>query len=203
MKLLTVRVLFIALVLSLCSIAATAAAIDLPATGQTVCYDAAGGVIACDGTGQDGDVPRGAGWTADTRFNAPGNGTVTDNLTGLIWLLNANCFGAQTWANALTQSNNLASGSCGLTDGSTTGDWRLPNRKELMSLHDLSQSGPPLSAGYPFSSVQGNLYWSSDTLASDTARAWGVTMGQGSLGLNDKVNGFFVWPVRGDSVPVN
>ena len=32
----------------------------------------------------------------------------------------------------------LANGACGLTDGSTTGDWRLPNEKELHSLIDLA-----------------------------------------------------------------
>ena len=30
-----------------------------------------------------------------------GDGTVLDNLTGLIWLKNADCFGVQTWTNAL------------------------------------------------------------------------------------------------------
>jgi hypothetical protein len=30
--------------------------IDLSKTGQTTCYDSAGNVIACPGTGQDGDV---------------------------------------------------------------------------------------------------------------------------------------------------
>ncbi len=38
--------------------------------------------------------------------------------------------------NALTESNTLNSGECGLTDGSDVGDWRLPNVKELQSLID-------------------------------------------------------------------
>ena len=31
------------------------------------------------------------------RFTDNGDGTVTDNLTGLIWLKDANCFGQKTW----------------------------------------------------------------------------------------------------------
>ena len=66
-----------------------------------------------------------------------GNGTVTDNLTGLIWLKNANCTntvggvakanGYLSWANALTWSNNLANGNCGLSDGSSAAgnQWHL------------------------------------------------------------------------------
>ena len=52
----------------------------------------------------------------------------------LIWLKNANCFGGQTWANVLTAANSLASPSCGLSDDSVAGAWRLPNVKELQSL---------------------------------------------------------------------
>lgn len=36
--------------------------------------------------------------------------------------------------NALTWSNSLANGFCGLNDGSQAEDWRLANRKELLSL---------------------------------------------------------------------
>ena len=67
------------------------------------------------------------------RFSDNGNGTVTDNITGLIWLKNANCFGSRTWNHALADANGLNSGDCGLTDGSSAGDWRLPNYNELFS----------------------------------------------------------------------
>ena len=50
-----------------------------------------------------------------------GKGTVTDNLTRLIWLKNANAFGVRTWEQALSDANTLASGSAGLTDGSVAG----------------------------------------------------------------------------------
>ena len=146
--------------------------VDLPKTGQTTCYDEEGGVIDCAGTGQDGDIQAGVEWPSP-RFTDNNDGTVTDNLTGLMWLKDANCFGAKSWSQALADCNNLSSGSCGLSDGSVAGDWRLPNRKELLSLVDYSQWDPAMPQGHPFDIAQSEFiyYLSSTTDAngSDTA----------------------------------
>ena len=75
---------------------------------------------------------------------------------------NAGCFAPSNWSAALTFANQLASGSCGLTDGSTAGQWRMPNVNELESLVDISRSNPALSAGNPFTNVA-NSYWSSSS----------------------------------------
>src|SRR3990172_4596891 len=94
--------------------------VNLPQTGQKMSYT----------MGDDGNLQEGVAWPSP-RFHDNNNGTVTDNLTGLIWLKDANCFGAKIWAVALTIANGLPNGQCGLNDGSKAGDWRLPNRKEL------------------------------------------------------------------------
>ena len=80
---------------------------------------------------------------------------MTDNLTGLIWLEDANCFGARTWTNALSDANGLADPACGLTDGSVATDWRLPHLRELSSLSDFAESSPALPSGHPFSPSTG------------------------------------------------
>jgi hypothetical protein len=168
----------------------------LAQTSQTTCWDASGTVISCAGTGQDGAFQKGV--SVAVRFTDNADGTVKDNLTGLIWLKDANCFGVQTWANALSNSNTLASGACGLTDGSAAGAWRLPNVKELQSLVDYGQASPPLPAGHPFSGVQLNSYWSSTTWPFGPADAWSVTMTTGfTVGGFGKSFTEFVWPVRG------
>jgi len=131
--------LFIALFTSLLAWAEESYAVSLPQTGQTKCYDSAGNEIACAGTGQDGDIRAGVA-SPVPRFTDNGNGTVTDNLTGLIWLKNANCFDAQTWPNALNATNTLNSGECGLSDGTVAGDWRLPNVNELESLVNAGEA---------------------------------------------------------------
>ena len=168
----------------------------LPQTGQATCYDASGSVVACAGTGQDGDKKTGKAWP-DPRFTDNGNGTVTDNLTGLLWLKNANCFGSQTWAAAVSSAGGLANGACSLTDGSTAGQWRLPNISELESLVDLSKNNPALPAGHPFSNAQSYYYWSSSTYAGSTSYAWYVSMLNGYVYYSNKTYSNYVWPVRG------
>ncbi len=55
-----------------------------------------------------------------------GNGTMTDNVTGLIWMANPDCFVlTQTWADAKLAAASLRDGDCGLSDNSRPGDWRL------------------------------------------------------------------------------
>ena len=130
-------------------------------TGQITSYSNTGG--------EDGDLRKGVKWP-NPRFKDNGNGTVTDNLTKLIWLKNANAFSGRTWEQALSDANTLSSGSAGLTDGSKAGDWRLPNVKELQSLIDFAYYGPALSSasgksqwasGDAFIDVQSYYYWSS------------------------------------------
>lgn len=82
------------------------------------------------------------------------NGSATDNLTGLVWLLDANCFGAVELPDAMNAVNTLAGdGSrCELFDFSQSGDWRLPNILEALSLVDFSQvfPSPTFSSEHPF-----------------------------------------------------
>ncbi len=181
----------------------------VPQTGITVTYTIS----------DDGALKKGVAWP-EPRFITSTTGIVTDTLTGLIWLTNANCtetVGGQdptatsnklTWTQALTWSNNLANGKCDLSDGSSAGDWRLPNRVELLSLIHLGVYNPavPNTAGTgkwttdgdPFTSVQSNYYWSSSTFANNASIAWYVHMKDGGGSRTNKTNSsFYVWPVRG------
>jgi len=139
----------------------------------------------------------GAGVTG-TRFTDNGNGTVKDNLTGLIWLKNADCWGPIDWATALTNANGLKGDNtmCSLNDGSTTGQWRLPNFVELQSLIDFTYISPPLTSGHPFSNVRLGFYWSATTYAGDTVAAWYVDMSDGVLQYFNKGAMRYIWPVR-------
>jgi uncharacterized protein DUF1566/centrosomal CEP192-like protein len=167
-----------------------ASEISLPRTGLTASY----------GSGDDGAIKAGLPWPSP-RFTAE-NGAVTDNLTGLIWLQNANCFGSKKWADALSSANNLENGMCSLSDNSTAGQWRLPTRLELESLLDISNIEPALPSGHPFSDVQSTLvntvYWSSSTHAANSMYAWGVWMDHGYVygSILDKNDFNNVWPVR-------
>lgn len=195
-------------------------------TGQTTSY----------AVGDDGDwhLHKGVEWpqprfTANVDNNGDGDctdggetcdGTVTDNLTGLIWLRNANCaFYQCTWQEALnnvTELNTFGEMGGGVYDcddtsnaGSHQTDWRLPNVNELLSLVHWGFSGPavPNTAGLgkwadgdPFTGVQSDDYWSSTTIANSTNYAWSVNLGTGKVNSSVNVKAsadFYVWPVRG------
>lgn len=131
------------------------------------------------------------------RFTDNLNGTVTDNATGLIWLKNANCADRKLWDDAMAFCKNLATGNCGLTDGSSAGVWRLPSQEELKSLVDLTLPNPSIPSGNPFSNVQTNYYWSSSKCA-DPKFVWYVYMPYGVADSNTiEYSTYYVWPVRG------
>jgi hypothetical protein len=174
----------------------------VPQTGQTKCWDSAGNEIACVSTGQDGDIRAGAEWPSP-RFTDNGDGTITDNLTRLIWLKNANCFSQRTWEQALTSVNTLSAGKCGIMDGSEAGDWHLPNVRELMSLLDLENSDPALPADHLLN-LRPTCYWSSTTFVDFPGWAWAVNFGSGGVVecLSSKTDKFFFTAVRGELAPV-
>ena len=151
------------------------------------------GQINSFAAGDDGDLQRGVIWPSP-RFIDHSDGTVTDQLTGLFWLKNADCFGTRTWSQALVDSNNLASGSCGLSDGSSAGDWRLPNKKELLSLVDYSQYHYALPIGHLFDEPYGS--WSSTPNSSFSDIAFFVDMALGFINIQNKQSSIHVWPVR-------
>ena len=168
-------------------------------TGQTKCYEYySGTVIECSGTGQDGEHQKGVTWPTP-RFTDNQNGTVTDNLTGLIWLKNAKFSGPTSWSAALNTCFSIENGVVGLTDGSSAGDWRLPNLKELLSLNDYNHT-PAIPFPNPFGTqLWSDCYWSSTTVASDTSHAWAPNIWFGTVyhyHKEDYLTGCYVWPVR-------
>jgi quinol monooxygenase YgiN len=164
-------------------------------TGQQQCFGPFGQPQPCRGTGQDGELRSGASWPA-VRFTDNDDGTVTDHLTGLVWLQNADAFGRLPWQAALDACDALASGDKDLDDDSKAGDWRLPNLNELRSLIDYSEKAPALPKPHPFSNVRSSLYWSSTTVASAPRFARFVFVGVGPSVWDSKSVRMTVWPVR-------
>ncbi len=184
-------------------------AAEVYTTGQTLCYSNDGTLVNCGGTGQDGDLRKGMTWPVP-RFTDNNDGTVHDNLTELTWLKDANCQGTTNWTNAITFANQLGDGNCGLHDDSTSSDWRLPNRKELLSLLNFSFYSPALSdtsgSGQwqnedPFTDVQSTSgYWTSTTYIDATSHAWYINFTSGITGTDGKTRTAYAWPVRNNLV---
>lgn len=182
-------------------------------TGQTLCWDPEHNPIDCEGTGLDGELQKGIGMPAP-RFTDNLDGTVTDNLTGLIWLKQANYTdisgntGFTDWPSALAFCNALEDGMCGLSDSSAAGDWRLPNVREMQSLIHYGYEKPALSdtvgtsqwsADDPFTLVQhiGYAYYWTSTMGNSVSMVWFVSMLDGSVNQRSMTQNSYVWPVRG------
>ena len=193
-------------------------------TGQKSCYDSSGNSITCLGTGQDGDIQAGKAWPFP-RFIIDDR-TITDRLTGLSWLKDANCIdrcypqlgnigicgnGFTTWQGALDFVNGMNNGTYSCCNQGYN-DWRLPNARELSSLVDYQQSypsmNPYIAEGLGFISlfnntcVTGTEVWASTTVASwQTGSPDAALVQEFFQGTTRDVlklqSEAFVWPVRG------
>ena len=159
----------------------------VPCTGQTLCYDAAGNVIACAGSGQDGEWRYGAPWP-EPRFEIVHAG-VLDRLTHLLWRRSANPSAQPVvWSEALAIVAELNHTDAG-------NSWRLPTINELESLVDCAAHSPALPSGHPFVEVQ-DIYWSSTTSLFEPDWAWALYMQKGATGVGQKRSAqFSVWAV--------
>jgi hypothetical protein len=110
-----------------------------------------------------------------TQFNQPsytdnGNGTITDNVTGLIWQKQDDGV-IKTWDNAVNYCSNRT------LAGQT--DWRLPSQIELISIIDNVFYNPSINMTFS-PGTSSSYYWSSTTYAYDATFAWLVDFYLGS-----------------------
>jgi hypothetical protein len=170
-------------------------------TGQTTSWHA----------GDDGAIRAGVAWPTP-RFKNNSDGSVTDNLSGLVWLQDANCIashypgisadGLVDWSSGLVFVAGINDGTYGQCGAGKT-DWRLPNRKEMLSLIDFSHYSPALPTGHPFLNVglaSPGEYWTATTNMLGTDEAWDTWIRAGDTGGGNKeTRTRYVWPVRGES----
>ena len=125
--------------------------------------------------------------TIPNHFTDNGDGTITDNLTNLVWQKLAN-IDSITWEQALTYADSLT--LSGFTD------WRLPNIKELQSLNDETRINPSVNNTF-FTNIATNKYWSSTTLPNHTTWAWYLNTQFGITTYDAKTIRHFLLCVRG------
>lgn len=194
-------------------------------TGQSACYDNIN-EVTCPDAGQDfsGQDAQYDGNRPNFSYN--GNGTITDNVTGLMWQQSPDSDedGDIDAADKMTYTEAVAgAGSLSLA-GYT--DWRLPTIKELYSLIDFSGVDP---SGYEGTDTSGLIpfidtdyfdfaygdtkageriidsqYASSNLYVADAATLFGVNFADGrikgyGLSLFGADKKFFVIYVRGNS----
>lgn len=133
--------------------------------------------------------------TPTTDFTDHGNGTVTHQATGLMWMKcplgqsGADCStgsgATYTWKGALEAA--AASGFAGHTD------WRVPNVNELRSLVEERCYNPAINAAVFPATPTSSTFWSSSPNAYDSNYAWNVHFGYGYSSTNGRS---YYHPVR-------
>lgn len=128
----------------------------LPASGQTTAF----------GAGSDGDVQAGQGLS----YTDNGDGTITDNSTGLMWEKKDDSGGfhdkdnAYTWCIDVSPVDAACDNGTNAMDGTVVTtflatlnsgggfagytDWRIPNVKELQSIVDYEMLSPAVDAAF-------------------------------------------------------
>ncbi|HOW51336.1 MAG TPA: DUF1566 domain-containing protein [bacterium] len=172
------------------------ATMEVICTGQTKCYNATQ-EMTCPTDGNDfyGQDAQYAAWGYCTPRDYTVSGTypqeiVTDNVTGLIWQRTRPGM-VYTWDDAVY--------SCGQAYGGYN-DWRLPSRKELASLVDHGSSNPSVDLGV-FPDTGSSFFWTSSSVASNSANAWRGYFYQGAIDNNVKTSTANIWCVRGPALP--
>ncbi|HNV46631.1 MAG TPA: DUF1566 domain-containing protein [Spirochaetota bacterium] len=182
------------------------------AAGQPVFYVMRTGQENSVSLYDDGYYKKGYSWKTP-RFINLGDGTVRDNLTGLMWTADANIMktrdpkfdgdgtaedGLVTWYHAMDYISKL-NGEKYLGYS----DWRAPNANELMSLIDFGQayiytwlmsegfSNVPLNARIWSSTTNPDLSYNSAFFV-DLITAGGAWM-------SFKTEFYYIWPVRGEN----
>jgi len=150
------------------------AVVKLPDTGQTQSYT--------DTFGEDSDYT-----INPPSYTDNGDGTVTDNVTSLIWQQEDDET-ARIWDDAISYCNDLTLGGYS--------DWRLPSKKELISIVDYGTYNPSIDTTY-FFNANASYYWSSTTVAGNSSFAWYVFFYSGNFNYFNKSNSSYVRCMRG------
>jgi hypothetical protein len=173
----------------------TVQAITLPDTGQTKCYDSEGTEIPdCTSTGQDGEYHYNP-----MSYTDHGDGTVTDNNTGLMWQKcsmwqnHLTCSGGAPYANWYQASgtyhaiyNSSSMNVCGSLQLGEYTDWRLPTRKDLLTIVNHGTNNPAIETTvFPNTPCNQdyNGAWSSEY--PNEYDAWFVDFQYGEVKIND------------------
>ena len=143
-----------------------------------------------------------------------------DNVTGLIWEVKTTSglrsqSHSYTWYNSNAATNGgtvgtVSGGTCNATgrcdtekfvaDVNAAGlcgatDWRMPSKKELISIADLGRSSPAIDPSY-FPNTPASYFWSASAYASYSSGAWVVGFNGGDASNGSKGYAYQVRLVR-------
>ncbi len=186
----------------------TTATYTLNETGQGFCYNSDGEHIDCPAEGE-AFYGQDAQYTGTAfSFTDNGDGTVTDNVTGLTWEQTPQS-GPSSWTEAQDYCETLTLGE--------QDDWRMPSLKEIFSISNFSAGWPYLDTTYFDLTVNDSIskdeqYWADNYYVGKTAEgqydaAFGVNHATGHIkaypALVTGPMGKYVRCVSGDEYLIN
>ncbi|MGD2028803.1 MAG: DUF1566 domain-containing protein [Desulfobacterales bacterium] len=107
---------------------------------------------------------------ASAIFTDNGDGTVTDDATGLMWIQNDV---------SQSQGKDAACAYCDNLVFAGYDDWRAPTIEELQTIIDYRYNSPAIDGSVFDTTTIGDYYWSSTTLPSISSFAWFTTTSNG------------------------
>ncbi|MDH4163516.1 MAG: DUF1566 domain-containing protein [Nitrospirota bacterium] len=153
----------------------------IPDTGQTICSDSSGTLIACPLT--DNPLAQDGSYTIDApSFTDNVDGTITDSVTGLMWQKTDDGT-TLNWTSANSYCEGLVLPVGGYSD------WRLPSRMELLTIVDYGKKSPAIDMTF-FTKTAGvwGHYWSntSSIFYLNEYYVWYVDFSNGSTSHDKK-----------------
>ncbi len=150
------------------------------------------GQVSSYRTGDDGYYQKGIAHS----YTDNGDGTITDNVTGLMWAKDGNGPGCNN-GNQIASWEAAIDWAEGLTFAGYS-DWRLPNRRELHSIVNYGRYNSAIDTTYFPNTLTIYFYWSGTTDAGKTTQAWGTNFKDGrTTVLNKGSMNNYVRAVRG------
>jgi len=112
-----------------------------------------------------------------SRFTLNGDGTATDNKTGLTWM---RCISGRDWdGSTCSYGSNIFptwDESLAIAENITfagKSDWRVPNIKELITITEKACWAPSINETV-FPNSRSSMYWTSSPAANSGFAAWRV-----------------------------
>jgi len=164
------------------------AQIPIPDTGQTTCWDQAGTVITCPAAegalAQDGSYNT----VNQPSYTDNGDGTVTDNVTGLTWQQCAyGKTGATCTGTAVTNINwTAADAYCTANTAALPGTgWRMPTRIEISGLvnTEITSGTGAINATF-FPATVASYFWTATVDGLATTQVWMMNFNEGNTVSN-------------------
>ena len=141
----------------------------------------------------------------NSRYSDHSNGTVTDNITRLMW---KKCSQGQSWNSVTTACTGSATdmnwqealkSAKDINDASgfaSYKDWRVPNIKELSSLVSLMCYKPSINESV-FPDTPSSSFWSSSPYSGNSNHSWNVDFSNGYVNDSYRLDDKAVRLVRG------